>query len=260
MNESLVVKNIITAAQPYLEGKTVKDLVVGISLISCQLSDGSVGVSYVLRHGLPPGCSAFAYAKNAIGKPAAEVAAGLMEKDDYIGRSIASSVLSAASQQIDIPDDNNPEKMFGIQFDAEDTVGMIGLIGPVAKALQSKVKEVIVFDESVSAFGGNVSIHPMCEQPALLPKCSKMIITGSSTINGSIDGLLAMCPNATEIAMVGSSTPMFPQGWADTKVTSLSGSWWKNEAKEEIFKAISCGSGIMELHPYMIKKALYIEK
>ncbi|MBP1551727.1 MAG: DUF4213 domain-containing protein, partial [Oscillospiraceae bacterium] len=69
MNESKVVKNIITAAQPYLEGKTVKDLVVGISLISCQLSDGSVGVSYVLRHGLPPGCSAFAYAKDAIGKP-----------------------------------------------------------------------------------------------------------------------------------------------------------------------------------------------
>ena len=259
MNESKVVKNVVAAAHPYLEGKTVQDIVVGISLISCQLSDGSVGVSYVLRHGLPPGCSAFAYAKEAIGKPAAEVAAWLMEKDDYIGRSIASSVLSAASRQIDIPDDNNPDKMFGIQFDAEDTVGMIGLIGPVAKALQSRVKEVIVFDESVSAFGGNVSIHPMCEQPALLPKCNKMIITGSSTINGSIDGLLAMCPNATEIAMVGSSTPMFPQGWEDTKVTSLSGSWWKNENKEEIFKAISCGSGVMELHPYMIKKALYIK-
>ena len=259
MNESLVVKNIVTAAQPYLEGKTVKDLVVGISLISCQLSDGSVGVSYVLRHGLPPGCSAFAYAKDAIGKPAAEVAAWLSEKDDYIGRSIGSSVLSAASQQIDIPDDSNPDKMFGIEFTAEDTVGMIGLIGPVAKALQSRVKEVIVFDESVSAFGGNVSIHPMCEQPELLPKCNKMIITGSSTINGSIDGLLAMCPNAEEIAMVGSSTPMFPQGWAGTKVTSLSGSWWKNENKEEIFRAISCGSGIMELHPYMIKKALTVK-
>lgn len=259
MNESVVVKNVLTAAKPYLEDKTVKDLVVGISLISCQLSDGSVGVSYVLRHGLPPGCSAFAYAKQAIGKPAAEIAVWLAEKEDYIGRSIGSAVLSAASQQIDIPDDDNPDKMFGIDFAAEDTVGMIGMIGPVAKALQSRVKEVIVFDESVSAFGGNVSIHPMSEQPLLLPKCSKMIITGSSTINGSIDGLLAMCPNATEIAMVGSSTPMFPQGWAGTKVTSLSGSWWKNEAKEEIFKAISCGSGIMELQPYMLKKALVIQ-
>ena len=260
MNESLVVKNIIKAAQPYLEGKTVKDIVVGISLISCQLSDGSVGVSYVLRHGLPPACSAFAYAKNAIGKPAAEIAAWLMEKDDYIGRSIGSCVLGAASQQLSIPDDNNPDKMFGIDFNSEDTVGMIGLIGPVAKALQSKVKEVIVFDESVSAFGGNVSIYPMERQAELLPKCNKMIITGSSTINGSIDGLLEMCSNATEIAMVGSSTPMYPLGWADTKVTSLSGSWWRNENKEEIFKSISCGGGVMELAPYMLKKALYIEK
>ena len=256
MNKSLVVKNILTAAQPYLAGKTVKDLVVGISLISCQLDDGSVGVSYVLRHGLPPACSAFAYAKDAIGKPAAEVAAWLMEKDDYVGRSIGSSVLSAASQGINIADDDNPEKMFGIDFNAEDTVGMIGLIGPVAAVLRKRVKELIVFDESVSAFGGNVMVCPMSQQPELLPKCNKMIISGSSTINGSIDSLLAMCSHATEIAMVGSSTPMYPQGWENTKVTSLSGSWWKNEHKEEIFKAISCGAGIMELNPYMIKKAL----
>jgi len=234
--------------------------VVGISLIACQLSDGTVGVSYVLRHGLPPACSAFAYAKTAIGKPALEVAAWLMEKDDYVGRSIGSSVLSAASQALDIPDDNDPDRMFGIEFGSEDTVGMIGLIGPVAKALQSRVKELIVFDESVSAFGGNVSIESMEKQPELLPRCNKMIITGSSTINGSVDSLLEMCTNAAEIAMVGSSTPMYPQGWADTKVTSLSGSWWKNENKEEIFRIISRGGGIMELQAYMIKKALYTER
>ena len=259
MNESTVVKNILDAAQPYLEGKNVKDLVIGISLISCQLDDGSVGVSDVLRHGLPPACSAFAYAKSAIGRPAAEVAAWLMEKDDYIGRSVGSSVLSAASRGIDIPNDDNPDKMFGIDFVAGDTVGMIGLIGPVAKALQSRVKEVIVFDESVSAFGGNVMVCPMERQAELLPKCNKMIITGSSTINGSIDSLLSMCPQATEIAIVGSSTPMYPMGWIGTKVSSLSGSWWKDEYKDEIFKTISCGGGVMELQPYMIKKALYIK-
>lgn len=259
MNESIVVKNIVKAAEPYLEGKTVKDIVVGISLISCELSDGTVGVSYVLRYGLPPACSAFAYVKNAIGKPASEIAKWLEEKDDYVGRSIGSAVLSAASQQIAIPDDDDKERPFGLEFNADDTVGMIGLIGPVAMMLQKMVKEVIVFDESVSAFGGNVSIHPMSEQPELLPKCTKMIITGSSTINGSIDGLLAMCSSAEEIAMVGSSTPMFPEGWKGTKVTSLSGSWWRNENKEEIFKAISCGSGIMELNKYMIKKALVVK-
>jgi len=260
MNESVVVKNILRSAAPYLEGKTVQDLVVGISLISCQLSDGTVGVSYVLRHGLPPGCSAFSYARTAIGKPAAEVAQWLLERDDYIGRSIGSSVLCAASQSIEnIVDDDDPDKLLGVGYSPDDTLGMIGLIGPVAKALKSKVKELIVFDESVSAFGGNVSIHQMSEQPELLPKCSKMIITGSSTINGSIDSLLDMCSNAVEIAMVGTSTPMFPEGWKDTNVTCLAGSWWKNDCKEEIFKAVSCGSGIMELGPYMIKKTVPVK-
>ena len=223
MNESLIVKRIVEASKPYLEGKTVEDIVIGISLISCQLSDGTVGVSYVLRHGLPPSCSAFAYAKAAIGRPAEEIAAWLMEKDDNVGRSIGSAVLSAASQQIDIPDDDDPDKMFGISFNADDTVGMIGLIGPVAMNLQKRVKEVLVFDESVSAFGGNVSILPMEKQAEILPGCTKMIISGTSTINGSIDGLLEMCKNATEIALVGSSTPMIPEGWKDTNVTSLSG-------------------------------------
>lgn len=254
MNNSLIVQNVLTAAQPCLRGKTVIDLVVGISLISCQLSDGNVGVSYVLRHGLPPACSAFAYAKTAVGRPAEEIAAWLVEKDDCIGRSIGSAVLAAASREIAIADDDDPEKMFGLDFEAEDTVGMIGLIGPVAKALSKRVKEIIVFDESVSAFGDNVTVQPMERQAELLPRCNKMIITGSSTINGSIDGLLEMCSGAKAIAMVGSSTPMFPEGWKDTAVTRLAGSWWRAECKEEIFRAISRGAGIMELAPYMIKK------
>ena len=39
--------------------------------------------------------------------------------------------------------------------------------------------------------------------------------------------------------MVGPSTPMFPQGWQDSRLTVLAGSWWDNEHKEEIFKLIS---------------------
>lgn len=259
MNESNIVRKVLAAAEPCLKGKTVEDLVIGISLISVQLSDGTVGVSYVLRHGLPPSCSAFAYAKEALGRPAEEIAAWLLEKEDHVGRSVGSAVLSAASQQLPIPDDDDPERMFGLDFTAEDTVGMIGLIGPVAMALRKRVKELIVFDEGVSAFGGNVSVHPMSEQAELLPKCTKMIITGSSTINGTIDGLLEMCRNAEAVAMVGSSTPMYAAAWQDTNVRSLSGSWWKNEAKEDIFRTISRGGGVMELQPYMLKKAMPVK-
>ena len=74
MEKTSVKYRILEAAKPYLENLTVQDLVVGISLIAVQLSDESVGVSYVLRYALPPECGAFGYARNAIGMSAWDVA------------------------------------------------------------------------------------------------------------------------------------------------------------------------------------------
>ena len=99
LENTSVKYRILEAAKPYLEGKTVQDLVVGISLIAVQLSDESVGVSYVLRYGLPPECAAFGYARNAVGMSAWDVAQWSVEGKDNVARSIGGAVLAAASQQ-----------------------------------------------------------------------------------------------------------------------------------------------------------------
>ena len=254
MENTSVKYRILEAARPYLENLTVKDLVVGISLIAAELSDDSVGVSYVLRYGLPPECAAFGYARNAIGMAAWDVAKWSVEAEDNVGRSIGGAVLAAASRQLDIADDTDEKCHYGMEITPEDTVGMIGFIKPVAKKLASQVKKLYVFDEGVSLYEGNIQVCGMEQQPELLPQCTKMIITGSSTINGSIDGLLEMCQNAQQIAMVGSSTPMFPEGWKGTNVVSLAGAWWPTEKKEEVFRTISLGGGIAQLRPYIQHK------
>ena len=247
------------AAKPYLEGLTVRDLVVGISLIAVQLSNEAVGVSYVLRYGLPPECAAFGYAAGAVGMSALDVARWYVDGKDNIARSIGGAVLAAASQQLDIDDDTDEKCHYGMDITAEDTVGMIGFIKPVAKVLSKQVKKLYVFDEGVSLYEGDVHVCGMERQPVLLPQCTKMIITGSSTINGSINGLLDMCSNASQIAMVGSSTPMFPEGWKDTKVTTLAGSWWPSERKEEIFRIISQGGGIAQLRHIIRHKIAFVK-
>ncbi|MBQ3193225.1 MAG: hypothetical protein IJO21_07260 [Oscillospiraceae bacterium] len=259
MENTSVKHRILEAAKPYLENLTVQDLVVGISLIAVQLSNGAVGVSYVLRYGLPPECAAFGYARNAIGMSAWDVARWSVEGKDNVGRSIGGAVLSAASQQLDIADDTDELCRYGMEITAEDTVGMIGFIKPVAKTLSSQVKKLYVFDEGVSLYEGTVHVCGMDQQPVLLPQCTKMIITGSSTINGSIDGLLEMCANARQIAIVGSSTPMFPEGWKGTNVTSLAGSWWPKERKEDIFRIISQGGGIAQLRPIIRHKIAFVK-
>ena len=251
-----VKQSILKAATPYLRERRLKDLIIGISLIACELDDGSVGVSYVLRNGLPPECGAFGFARELIGKNALEVAELFIHGDDNVQRSVGDCVLIAASRQLDGIEDDDKETFFGIEPAPGDTVGMIGMIGPVAKALKSWVGEIIVFDESISEFYGTENVFSMCRQEELLPKCDKVIITGSSTINGSIDGLLTMCKNAKEIVMVGTSTPMFAEGWKGTGVTALAGSWWKSECKEEIFREISLGGGIKHLKKYALQKII----
>jgi len=258
MEKTSVKYRVLEAARPYLEGLTVKDLVVGISLISVQLSDGSVGVSYVLRYGLPPECAAFGYASGAVGMSAWEVANWSVEGKDNIARSIGGAVMSAASQQLDIADDTDEKCRYGMEITPEDTVGMVGFIKPVAKTLSSQVKKLYVFDEGVSLYEGTVHVCGMDQQPVLLPQCTKVILTGSSIINGSIDGLLEMCSNAQQIAIVGSSTLMFPEGWKDTNVTALAGSWWPREKKDEIFRIISQAGGIAQLRSIIQHKIAFV--
>ncbi len=254
MKTKSVKYSILNVATPYLKERTLTDLVIGISLIACELDDGSVGVSYVLRNGLPPECGAFGFARELIGKNALEVARLFTDGEDNIQRGVGDCVLIAASQQLDGIEDDDKETFFGINPCGEDTVGMIGLISPVAEALKKKVGQLIVFDEGISEYYGEEDVFPMCRQEELLPKCNKVIITGSSTINGSIDGLLSMCKGAKEIVMVGSSTPMFADGWKGTGVTALAGSWWKNDCKEPIFREISLGGGIFHVKKYVEQK------
>ena len=252
MNSTMAQK-IVLAAQPYLEGKTVTDMVIGLSLVACQLSDGSVGVTYTLKDNLPKGgCGAFSYTQNVIGAPAKDIAQWFCDGRDDIQRAIADCVLTAASQSADIENDDG---MFGMTFTEDDVVGMIGMIAPVAFAIKDKVKDIIVFDKGKSSCGGDMYIYPMEMQPVLLPKCTKLIFSGTTTINGSIDELLEMCKNVPEIAIIGASTPMFTKAFENTNVKVLAGSWWKKEYKEEIFKEISLAGGLGRVKKYMTKKA-----
>ena len=106
---------------------------------------------------------------------------------------------------------------------------------------------------------GMGSVNPMDQQAILLPKCDIVILSGSTTINGTIDELLEMCSNAREIIMVGPSTPMYAEGWKGTGLTGLAGALWNNEEKEEIFLRITHGCGVQQIKEYMCRKLLFVK-
>lgn len=257
LSDFMIIKKVLEAAKPYLEGRTIKDAVIGLSLIAIQLDNGNVGVSYVLRESLPAGCSIFPYAQDIIGKTAIEIAEWVLTGNEDVQRSIGMAVLNAASRSQILEDVDTPDSSFGIMVLATDTVGMIGYIPPIAAEFKRKAGKVIIFDMGLSLRGGDKGeVYSMQDQPKLLPTCDIVILSGTTVINNTIDELLTWCSSAREIIMVGSSTPMFPEAFKDTKVTVLAGSWWDEGQKDKIFKEISLAGGINYLKKYMIKKAV----
>lgn len=255
----MIIERILSAAEPYLEGRTIQDGVMGLSLIGIQLDNENLGLSYVLRETLPAGCSVFPYGHDLIGTSAIEAAHWALTGKEDLQRAIGMAVLTAASKSQNLKDVENAGQLFGLTVLPTDRVGMIGYIVPVAKELEQKAKEVIVFDMGMSLRGGSKGeVSPMEEQKSLLPTCDLVILSGTTVINHTIDQLLTLSQNAREVVLVGSSTPMFPEAFHGTNVTVLAGSWWVDDQKGAIFKEISLACGISRLHPYMIKKAVRV--
>lgn len=252
----MIIEKVLEAAESYLSERTIKDAVIGISLMAVELDNGVIGVSYVLREGLPAGCSAFPYAQELIGSDAKEVMEWVSKGKDDLQRGIGMAVLTAGSCIQELTDDKRTGPPFGVEVKLTDRIGMIGNIAPVVKMLKGKVKEIIVFDAGREERGSSGELSPMDKQLELLPTCDIVMLSGTTIINGTIDSLLKTCGNARDIVMVGSSTPMYPEAFKDSNLSVLAGSCWNNNFKEEIFKSISLGCGIGYLNKYMIKKAV----
>ena len=199
----------------------------------------------MLRDSLPSGCGSFGFARQAIGKDAYEVASLLIEGKDDAQRGLAAAVLSAACHAAPLEFcDDGEETPFGVNIQEGDKLALIGYMAPVAKQFAGKVADTVIFDRG-RELAGHDDVTPCAQQKEILPMCDIVVVSGTSVINRTVEDLLAMCPNAREFVLTGTSTPMFPAAYAGSGVTSLAGTTWKQDAKGEIFRTISLGGGIM---------------
>lgn len=81
---------------------------------------------------------------------------------------------------------------------------------------------------------------PAERAPEVIPGCTRLIVTASTLVNGTVDGLLALAGSETEITIVGPGTPLCP-GLFRLGIRRLAG--FVATDREGCLKAIMEGAG-----------------
>ena len=193
----------------------ISELVLAIQ--QCGLEDGRCGLAYTLHEKEYESCCVMPDAGRLAGRKASELIPWMKSPDVTacaVGLATLNAIINppAAAVESDILD--------LLPVGPEDTVGMIGYFGPLVEPIKKRARALHIFERRPDPEYG---ILPESATQDLLPKCQVVIMSATTLLNHTIDGLLDLSKTAREIAILGPSTPFLPEIFSRHGVTMLSG-------------------------------------
>lgn len=223
----------------------VADLRIGLGYTAVALEDGRTGVAYTFRDGLPDGCSVFRGIRPLAGRSAADLLALLVSREALeagVGLACANALANRSG-----PGQLAGDVLEHLDLRRDDRVGMVGHFGPLVAALRTRVRSLAIYERVEHATG---QLRPQEEALTDLPRCEVALVTATSIINHTVDGLLDAARWCREVALLGASTPLLPQVFAG-RVTLLSGV--VVDDSPGVLQVVSEGGGMRQFGPHVRK-------
>jgi uncharacterized protein (DUF4213/DUF364 family) len=244
----MLIDRLHEAVSPLAGDHRVVDLRIGLGYTGVLLDDGRCGLAYTFRDAAPTrGCNVLDEAGGLAGRRAADLAQSARSPDP-IAAAIGLATLNALAEP---PAGEGGDVLERLALGPRDEVGMVGFFRPLVEPLRRRVAALHVFERRADAAAG---ILPSEATEEILPRCRVVILTATSLLNRTVDGLLARCRNAEEIVLLGPSTPLYPAFFAERGVTLLSGVWVSDGPMA--LRIISEGGGTRRLQPALRKVVL----
>jgi uncharacterized protein (DUF4213/DUF364 family) len=197
--------------------RTVADVRIGLGYTAVRLDNGQTGVACTFHKDAEGGCTVFKGLRPLQGKPAARVL-DMLDAADPIESAVAIATSNALSNTPS-PDMSGGDILENVKLYPDDRVGMVGFFAPVIPELRKRTGRLDIFEKQDRGPG----TLPAERALEILPKCQIAVITSTSIINHTVDGILEACSNCRDVIMLGASTPLLPEVFAHTPVTVLSG-------------------------------------
>jgi len=242
--DKTIQQKIIDFLQPFTEAIKVADVRVGLGYTSVRLDNGNTGLAWTGKSQLS-GCTHEAKAGTLAGRPAGELLNMLASSNNPLSRTIGLATANALAAGLPRPESTRAEVLDLVNIQASDHVVMVGFFGPLMPALRQTGCRLDILELN-SDRPGTISPRDGREP---LAACGVAIITGTSIVTGTLDGLLAGLRNPRAVVILGPSSFMRPEAFAGTPVTHIAGVRVRNPAAVE--KIVSEGGGTMILKQYM---------
>ncbi|QRN84678.1 hypothetical protein JR334_06705 [Clostridia bacterium] len=243
--ENNILRKAFDEAAPYLEKRYVQDLRIGLNIVGVELDNGELGSSYVLREELS-GCLDGIFSNNLtlLGMDALQMGHWATEKIHILKRALGIAALNTGARAY-LEEKNLMENLDVFSLvRPDDTIGMVGYLGPVVKRVRKEGLTLHAFDKG---HAGQPGVEPVEDMLSTLPRCSVVFLSGTTLINNSLGELLEVCTKAREVILIGSTTLPYLEAYRDTKISVIAGTLWDKNLAGDFKKIISMAGGIPSL-------------
>lgn len=225
--------------------RQVEEVRIGLGYIGVLLNGEHAGVAAVLRDELKPGCSTIGKAGTLAGSPASDlldlVVKGTNPLEKALGLATANALLRP-----DPSEEMEQDSIALMNLSTEDRVAMVGYFGPLVHRIKKTGATLRIIEKDPRRTD---DILDQEERDRILADCSVAIITATSILNNTIEEILNGLGSARHVTVLGPSTPMCEEAFAETPVTHLGGSAIRDP--RTIMQIISEGGGTPHMRPHL---------
>lgn len=245
----MIVEDLLKEVEDDLENKKAIDVRIGLRYSGVLLEDKRFGVARSFGEEAFECCEVVDEAgeleKNALGL--AEMATSSRAIDSSIGVATINAVINDEVQGKEGP------LLDFLDVRGGDKVGMVGNFEPVVEKM-GKNLELYIFERNPK----EENVYPDWAAEQILPEVDISIITGTATVNKTMDHLIELSRNAREIAILGPTTPLAPGIFESRGVTFLGG--MVVDDPDKALKILSQGGGTKKLVTVSRKVSLDLSK
>ena len=213
----------------------VEDVRIGGSYIAVVLTGGRIGLAARLKDFA--GTQIEIPGMAVCGKRADALLAHLVSGTGAVERALGLATANALIHSPAPAEEEDTISLMGLR--AGERVAMVGLFRPIVPRIEATGVILSVIEHDT----------PEKERRDILGACDVAIITATTLLNGTLEGILSELGRPRHVALIGPSTPLCEEIFRGSPVTHLGGSAIVDAAG--LLRVVSEGGGTPAMRPYL---------